>query len=120
MADPIIHNWLGNRYVTVLTTKHAPGMVDINANSTSTSRQKNKQKPLPLCEYNQGKAGIDIFDQMSSYATTQRKAIKWCRKLAIGYVLGISAVNAYNNFGKIWSLKCLSLSLDPKTFNSYA
>ena len=79
----VVLNWLDTRYVRVLTTKHAPEMVDINANSASTSRQINKQKPLPICEYNKDKAGIDISDQMGSYATTLRKGIKWYRKLAI-------------------------------------
>lgn len=93
----VVFNWLDTRYVRILetTTKHAPEMVDINANSASTSRQKNKQKPLPICEYNKGKAGINISDQMGSYATTLRKGIKWYRKLAIEYVLRISVVNAY-------------------------
>ena len=39
----VVLNWLDTRYVRVLTTKHAPEMVDIKGNSASTSRQKNKQ-----------------------------------------------------------------------------
>ena len=49
----VVLNWLDTRYVRVLTRKHAPEMVDINANSDSTSRQKNKQKPL-LTKVKQG------------------------------------------------------------------
>lgn len=92
----VVLNWLDTRNVRLLTTKHAPKMVDINVTFAGTSKRKNnKQKPLPICDYNKGKSGIDISDQMGSYATTLRKGIKWYRKLAIEYVLGISVVNAY-------------------------
>ena len=51
-------------------------------------------KPPAVVEYNEGKCGIDYSDQMVSYATTIRKAIKWYRKLGIQRLLGISVVNA--------------------------
>lgn len=41
-----------------------------------------------------GKSGIDPSDQMSSYATTLREGFKWCKKLAMESILGISLVNA--------------------------
>ena len=51
-------------------------------------------KPLAVVEYNEGKCGVDYSDQMVSYATTIRKAIKWYRKLGTQLLLGISVVNA--------------------------
>ena len=51
-------------------------------------------KPLAVVEYNEGKCGIDYFDQMVFYATTIRKGIKWYRKLGIQLLLEISVVNA--------------------------
>ena len=51
-------------------------------------------KPPAVVEYNEGKCGIDYSDQMVSYATTIRKAIKWYGKLGIQLLLGISVVNA--------------------------
>ena len=51
-------------------------------------------KPLAVVEHNEGKCGVDYSDQMVSYATTIRKAIKWYRKLGTQLLLGISVVNA--------------------------
>ena len=63
--------------------------MDIKLNSARISRQKTTQKSFPIPEYNKGKRGVDISDQMGSYATTLRRGIKWYWKLAIEYVLGI-------------------------------
>ncbi|GLV46249.1 hypothetical protein CBL_12326 [Carabus blaptoides fortunei] len=62
----VVLNWLDTRYVRVLTTKHAPEMVDLNVNSASTSRQKNKQKPLPICEYNKAEIMEELSDSVDS------------------------------------------------------
>lgn len=53
------------------------------------------EKPLAVLEYNKGKAGIDLSDQMASYSNTLRKGLKWYRKLAIELLLGLSVVNAF-------------------------
>ena len=57
--------------------------------------RKVTSKPLVVLAYNKGKAGIDLSDQMASYATTLRKGIKWYRKLAIELLLGTAVVNAW-------------------------
>ena len=58
-SEKAIHCWslLGTRYVGVLTTKHAPKMVDINVNSATTSRQKCKQKPFQFVNITNVKQG---------------------------------------------------------------
>lgn len=57
--------------------------------------RKAKEKPLAILAYNKGKAGIDMSDQMASYATTLRKGVKWYRKLGIELLLGTAIVNAW-------------------------
>lgn len=52
-------------------------------------------KPLAVLAYNKGKSGIDLSDQMGSYATTLRKGIKWFRNLGMELILGIGVVNAW-------------------------
>ena len=49
---------------------------------------------LAVVEYNEGKCGIDYFDQMVSYAIAIGKGIKRYRKFGIQLLLGISIVNA--------------------------
>lgn len=100
----VVLKWLDTRDVRMLSTKHAPQMAQLERGNEqprndqpSTSRgprQRNKEKPQVVIDYNKGKAGIDLSDQMSSYATTLRKGVKWYRKLAMEYLLGISLVNA--------------------------
>ncbi|KAJ8888727.1 hypothetical protein PR048_008219 [Dryococelus australis] len=65
--------------------------------------------PLAICDYNKGKSGIDISDQMCSYATTLRKGVKWYRKLGIEYLLGMCIVNT------LW---CTRLPQKPTKDNS--
>lgn len=93
----MVMKWRSTRDVRLLSTKHAPTMVesrDRNTPSTSKRARKSTSKPLVVCDYNKGKIGIDISDQMCSYATTLRKGVKWYRKLGIEYLLGICIVNA--------------------------
>lgn len=54
-----------------------------------------KLKPRVVHFYNHGKCGIDLSDQMASYATSLRKGVKWYRKLATEFLLGISIVNSW-------------------------
>uniref|UniRef100_A0A8D9E8V9 PiggyBac transposable element-derived protein domain-containing protein n=1 Tax=Cacopsylla melanoneura TaxID=428564 RepID=A0A8D9E8V9_9HEMI len=52
-------------------------------------------KPLAVVEYNKGKVGIDLSDQMASYHSTVRKGIKWNRRLGLEALLGMTVVNAW-------------------------
>lgn len=125
----VVLKWRDTRDVRLLSTKHAPVMVPIHSQCSqgplstnnnqittqqqpSTSRQieptrkrKTVEKPLGIFDYNKGKTGIDLSDQMSSYATTLRKGIKWYRKLAIELLLGTSVVNAWVLFKHITKQK---------------
>ena len=78
----------------VLSTKHGPNMEEAyasrrkpllatNAPSTSntTPSTRSKLKSKAVIEYNKGKAGIDLSDQMGAYASVLRKSIKWYRKV---------------------------------------
>lgn len=52
-------------------------------------------KPLIVMDYNQHKKGVDVADQLNSYYTSNRKGLKWFRKLALEYLLSISCTNAF-------------------------
>lgn len=53
------------------------------------------KKPSTILEYNDAKAYIDLSDQLSSYATTLRKSLKWYRKVAIELLTNTTIVNAF-------------------------
>ncbi|XP_055918325.1 piggyBac transposable element-derived protein 4-like [Eupeodes corollae] len=104
----VVLKWKDTRDVRMLSTKHAPvkaavsdqSIPDPNIPSTSrgrriNQRQGNREKPLAIIEYNKGKSGIDLSDQMASYATTLRRGLKWYRKVAIEFLLGMAVVNAF-------------------------
>ena len=63
--------------------------------SNTTLSTRSKLKPKAVIEYNKGKAGIDLSDQIGAYASVLRKGIKCYRKLAFELLLGVAVVNAY-------------------------
>ncbi|XP_055904891.1 uncharacterized protein LOC129940537 [Eupeodes corollae] len=104
----VVLKWKDTQDVRMLSTKHAPVMAAVSdqsipdPNNPSTSRgrrinrrQGNREKPLAIIEYNQGKSGIDLSDQMASYATTLRRGLKWYRKVAIEFLLGMAVVRVF-------------------------
>ena len=46
-------------------------------------------------DYNEGRIGTDLSDQLSSYYTCLRRSIKWYRKVAFELVFGTALVNSY-------------------------
>ena len=104
----LVLKWRDTKDVHVLSTKHIPDMEEVytsrrrsllaaNAPSTSntTPSTRSKLKPKAVIEYNKDKAGINLSDEMSAYASVLRKGIKWYRKLAFELLLGVAIVNAY-------------------------
>ncbi|KAJ8887069.1 hypothetical protein PR048_013284 [Dryococelus australis] len=71
----MVMKWRSTRDVRLLSTKHAPTIAETtNLNRPSSKRPRNNtSNPLDICDYNKGQSGIDISDQMCSYATTLRK-----------------------------------------------
>lgn len=87
----VVAKWRDKRDVTMLSTCHNLNMVD-----TGKKNRKNEVvvKPKIIIDYNAGKAGIDLSDQLSSYSSPVRKSIRWYHKVATEIILGTSIVNA--------------------------
>lgn len=83
----VVGKWKDRRDVLFLTTKHIPRCVPTN---------RNKTKPNVILDYNTAKSFIDVSDQLSSYATTIRKGIKWYRKVAIEFLTNTSVINSFH------------------------
>ncbi|XP_017479891.1 PREDICTED: uncharacterized protein LOC108369310 [Rhagoletis zephyria] len=115
----VVLKWKDKRDVRMLSTKHAPIMVSTtdgarNPEEPSTSRgarrkRRATEKPLAVVEYNKGKAGIDLSDQMASYSNTLCKGLKWYRKLGIELLLGLSMVNAFTVYKAASNNKTMSI-----------
>ena len=52
-------------------------------------------KSQVIVDYNKGKHGIDLSDQLSTYYTCLRRSKKWYQKVAFEMIFGVSIVNAY-------------------------
>jgi hypothetical protein len=52
-------------------------------------------KPQVVLDYNKGRQGTDLSDQLSTYYTCLRKSVKWYRKVAFELVFGTALVNSY-------------------------
>ena len=67
MDGVVVAKWRDKRDVTMLSTRHNITLVD-------TGKKKNRNnetimKPKIIVDYNSGKAGIDLSDQLSSYSS---------------------------------------------------
>ena len=70
-----------------------------SVDNTLSARQQRcrraTEKPIAILAYNKGKSGIDKTDQITSYATSPRKGLKWYSKLAIELLLEVAVINAW-------------------------
>jgi len=94
----VIAKWRDKRDVTMLTTRHNINMVDTGK---INKKKENIIKPQIIIDYNKGKAGIDLSDQLSRYNSSVRKSIRWYHKVAIELLFGTSIVNALVIYNKI-------------------
>jgi hypothetical protein len=78
----------------MISTKpsHSATVVNTGKNNKLNERIMKLQVVL---DYNEGKQGIDLSDQFSSYYTCLRRSIKWYQKVAFELIFGTSIVNAY-------------------------
>jgi hypothetical protein len=52
-------------------------------------------KPQVVLDYNEGRQGTDLSDQLSAYYTCLRRSIKWYQKVAFELIFGTAVVNSY-------------------------
>ncbi|XP_050064194.1 uncharacterized protein LOC126553041, partial [Aphis gossypii] len=76
--------WYDKRDVAMLSTKHGIEIID-------TGKKNRNDEPILklqiIIDYNSGKAGIDLSDQLSSYNSPIRKSIRWYHKVATEIIL---------------------------------
>ena len=86
--------WKDKRDVLMISTKpsHSATLVDTEKTNRFNERIT---KPQVVLDYNQGKQGVDLSDQLSTYYTCLRRSKKWYCKVAFEMIFGMSTVNAY-------------------------
>ncbi|KAJ8970083.1 hypothetical protein NQ314_001407 [Rhamnusium bicolor] len=89
--------WKDQRDVYMLSTCYGDEMVEIG-----TDRKGNKKmKPKVVLEYNRGKQGVDISDQLASYYTSLRKSLIWYKKIAIELICSTTLINSHIIFNSL-------------------
>ena len=86
--------WKDKKDVLMISTKpsHSAAIVD-----TGKTNFENEpiMKPQIVIDYNRGRQGTDLSDQLSAYYTCLRRSIKWYRKVAFELIFGTAVVNSY-------------------------
>lgn len=84
-----VNKWHDKRDVLFISTEFENSMVEVERRHGG-----NVQKPLAILRYNENMAGIDRQDQMLSYYPSERKTLRWYKKLGI-HILSTLLLNSY-------------------------
>ncbi|KFM82040.1 PiggyBac transposable element-derived protein 4, partial [Stegodyphus mimosarum] len=98
----MIGKWKDKREVSYISTEYKNEMVDI-----LNKRNEIKQKPLPIIKYNAFMSGVDRQDQMLSYYLSERKSLRWYKKLFF-HTIEVMLMNSHALYNK-YSGKKISL-----------
>ncbi|ROT63952.1 putative piggyBac transposable element-derived protein 4-like [Penaeus vannamei] len=83
-------SWMDRKPVHMLSTIHGPDMVDLPPNRRGIVRTK----PQAVVDYNVGKKGVDLADQLAASYSTTRRTNKWYQNVFY-HLLDMAAVNAF-------------------------
>ena len=86
--------WKDKRDVLMISTKPSHSAVVVDTRKINKLNER-IMKPQVVLDYNEGKQGIDLSDQLSAYYTCLRRSIKWYHKVAFELIFGTSVVNSY-------------------------
>ena len=86
--------WKDKRDVLMISTKPSHSVTLVETGKTNKSNEC-IMKPQVIVDYNKGKQGVDLSDQLSAYYTCLRRSKKWYDKVAFEMIFGVSIVNAY-------------------------
>ena len=70
----------------MISTKHIHSMVN-----TTNRRKQVKVKPQAVNNYNVNMGGVDQSDQLLSYYSSQRKTIRWYKKVFL-HILELAVI----------------------------
>ena len=86
--------WKDKKNVLMISTRPSNSATVLDTGNIN-SKNERIMKPQVVHDYNEGRIGIDLSDQLSSYYTCLRRSIKWYRKVTFELVFGTALVNSY-------------------------
>lgn len=84
-----VSKWRDKREVLFLSTEFEENMVDVQMKRGGTVK-----KPKAIVMYNGNMSGIDRQDQMLAYYPSERKTLRWYKKLGV-HLLSMMLLNSY-------------------------
>lgn len=90
----MIGKWRDKREVLYISTEFENEIVNVQ-----NKRKEIISKPLPLVNYNKYMSGIDRHDQMLSYYLSERKTLRWYKKLFM-HIIEIMLINSHALYNK--------------------
>jgi hypothetical protein len=86
--------WKDKKDVLMISTRPSHSAVVVDTGKTSFQNEP-IMKPKVIVDYNKGRQGTDLSDQLSAYYTCLRRSIKWYRKVAFELIFETAIVNSY-------------------------
>ncbi len=95
--------WKDKRDVLMISTRPSRSVTVVNPSKTNIQNERTMQ-PQVVLNYNKGRQGSDLSDQLSAYYTCLRRSIKWYRKVAFELIFRTAIVNSYLIYKKMDSV----------------
>ena len=86
--------WKDKKDVLMISTKPSHS-ADVVESGKTNFRNEPIMKPKVVVDYNKGRQGTDLSDQLLAYYTCLRRSLKWYRKVAFELIFGTAIVNSY-------------------------
>ena len=77
-----------------LQTRPSHSAIVVDTRKTNKLNERIMKPPIVI-DYNEGKPGIDLSDQLSAYYTCLRRSLKWYHKVIFELIFETSLVNNY-------------------------
>jgi hypothetical protein len=78
----------------MISTKPSHSATVVDTRKTNKLNER-IMKPQVVLDYNEGKQGIDLSDQLSASYTCLRRSVEWYQKVVFELIFGTAIVNAY-------------------------
>ena len=85
--------WKDKKNVLMISTRRSDLATVVDTGNINSENER-IMKPQVVQDYNEGRIGIDLSDQLSSYYMYLRRSIKWYRKVIFELVFGTALVNS--------------------------
>jgi hypothetical protein len=73
--------WKDKKDVLMISIRPSHSGTVVNSGKTN-SKNEHTMKPQVVSDYNKGRQGTDLSDQLSAYYTCLRRSMEWYRKVA--------------------------------------